>query len=174
MAMTDLMRLRNLAVLIWAVAALLLAVAFAPPLRAQRSPAERAKALDNRIMCMCGGCSEAAGKCNHMGGSFSGPCETAQKEMKEVADRIAMGQSDDLILQSFVQEYGPTVLLSPPTRGFDLWAWLMPIIFSVTGIALAGFVVMRWRHRMTVAPAPRVPPELLARARHDMHGEFDD
>jgi cytochrome c-type biogenesis protein CcmH/NrfF len=174
MAMTDLLRTRNFALLACAVAALLLAVAFAPPLQAQKSPAERAKAIDNRIMCMCGGCSEAAGKCNHMGGSFSGPCETAQKEMKEVSDRIAMGQSDDLILQSFVQEYGPTVLLSPPARGFDLWAWLMPIIVTLTGIALAGFVVMRWRHRMTVAPAPHVASDLIARARHDMRGEFDD
>src|SRR5579863_8833514 len=173
MAMTDL-RLRNLAALIWAVAALMLAVAFAPPLRAQRSPAERAKALDNRIMCMCGGCDEAAGKCNHMGGAFAGPCETAQKEMKEVSDRIASGQSDDLILQSFVQEYGPTVLITPAASGFDLWAWVMPIVMPLLGIVLVLFVVMRWRKRVALAGGPKISPELLARAQSEMNRRVDD
>ena len=94
--------------------------------------------------------------------------------MKEVAARIASGQSDDLILQSFVQEYGPTVLISPPTAGFDLWAWLMPIIVPLAGIALALFFIMRWRKRVAVAPAPRVSSELLARAQQDLSGRLDD
>src|SRR5579875_3041882 len=141
--------------------------------RAQKSPAERARVLDNRIMCMCGGCSDAAAKCNHMGGAFAGPCETAQKEMAEVAQRVASGQSDSLILQSFVQEYGPTVLISPPARGFDLWAWIMPIIAALAGIALALLFIARWHRRHATAPAPRVNPELLARVQHEMHGEFD-
>ena len=154
--------------------ALLFAIAFAPLLQAQKSPAERAKVLDDSIKCMCGGCDEAAGKCNHSGGAFAGPCDTAKKEMKEVAERIAMGQSDDLILQSFVQEYGPTVLISPPTKGFDLWAWLMPIIVPLAGIGLALFFILRWKKRVAAAPAPRVSSELLARAQQDLSGRLDD
>lgn len=109
-----------------------------------------------------------------MGGAFAGPCATAQQEMKEVAERVQSGQSDDLILQSFVQEYGPTVLISPPARGFDLWAWIMPVIVALAGIALAVFVIQRWRLRVAVASANRVSPELLARIRHEMDSEFDD
>jgi hypothetical protein len=144
---------------------------FAPPARAQ---SDRAKALGTKIMCMCGGCSDAAGKCTHMGGAFAGPCETAQKELKEVDERVSSGSSDDLILQSFVQEYGPTVLISPPAKGFDLWAWLMPIVMLLAGALLASYVVLQWRRRTEVAPAARVSPDLLARARHQMGGEHDD
>jgi hypothetical protein len=78
--MTDILLVKRKLAL--SAAALFLAGAIALPVVAQKSPEERAKALDDRIMCMCGGCDEAAGKCNHMGGAFAGPCETAQKEMK--------------------------------------------------------------------------------------------
>ena len=135
---------------------------------------DRAKKLGTKVMCMCGGCSDAAGKCTHMGGAFAGPCEKAQAELREIDERIASGSSDDLILQSFVQEYGPTVLISPPAKGFDLWAWLMPGIMLLAGAVLAVLVVLQWRRRAAVRPAPRISPELLARARHEMGGELDD
>jgi cytochrome c-type biogenesis protein CcmH len=152
--------------------ALVLAASFSAPMRAQDAPSTKVKALSDRIMCMCGGCSDAAGKCTHSGGAFAGPCAFAQKEIKEVSDRVTSGQSDDLVLQSFVQEYGPTVLISPPAAGFDLWAWLMPILVSLGGIAVALFVVTRWKRR--AAAAPRVSSDLLARARREMDSGIND
>jgi cytochrome c-type biogenesis protein CcmH len=173
MPMTNASRIRIPALVLFLVGcALVLAASFSLPLRAQDQPSTRAKALNDRIMCMCGGCSDAAGKCTHSGGTFAGPCAFAQKKMKEVSDRVASGQSDDLILQSFVQEYGPTVLISPPAAGFDLWAWLMPILVSLGGIAVALLVVRRWKRR--AAAAPRVSSDLLARAQHDMSARLDD
>jgi len=133
-----------------------------------------AKKLGNRVMCMCGGCNDTAAKCNHMGGNFSGPCETAQAELKELNDRVGQGKSDDLVLQSFVQEYGPTVLISPPATGFDLWAWLMPVIAPLIGIALVWMVVARWRRKLAVAGGPPISPELLARARNDISRHADE
>jgi hypothetical protein len=149
--------------------AVALALVCAPAARAQKT--DRAKALGNRVMCMCGGCNDAAAKCNHMGGNFSGPCETAQGELKEIDDRIAQGQSDDLILQEFVQEYGPTVLLSPPTKGFDMWAWIMPVLVPLIGLLLVWMVVSRWRRRVALAGGPAVPADLLARARREIGNE---
>ncbi|MGH9866441.1 MAG: cytochrome c-type biogenesis protein, partial [Candidatus Acidiferrales bacterium] len=127
-----------------------------------------------RIMCMCGGCNDTAAKCNHMGGTFAGPCETAQAELKKLNDRVGQGKSDDLVLQSFVQEYGPTVLISPPARGFDLWAWLMPVIAPLIGIALVWMFVVRWRRKMALAGGPPISPELLARARNDISRHADE
>lgn len=150
--------------------ALAATLVFTMPAHAQ---SDRAKTIGTKVMCMCGGCSDAAGKCTHMGGAFAGPCETAQKELREVDARISTGSSDDLILQSFVQEYGPTVLISPPARGFDLWAWLMPLVMLLAGAIVAGLVVMRWKRRTVAAPSPRIPPELLARARHQMGADDD-
>ena len=144
----------------------------APSARAQKS--DRAKAVGDRVMCMCGGCSDAAGKCTHSGGAFAGPCDTAKGELKEIDDRIAQGQSDDLILSEFVQEYGPTVLLSPPAKGFDLWAWIMPVIVPLFGLLVVWVVVSRWRRRVTLAGGPPVSVDLLTRARDEMGGEEDE
>lgn len=141
------------------------------PTRAQN---ERAKDLGTKIMCMCGGCTDAAGKCTHSGrGTFAGPCAFAQNELKEVDARVSAGSSDDLILQSFVQEYGPTVLISPPAKGFDLLAWLMPFVMLLAGAALVLYIVSQWKRRTALAPAPKVSPELLSRIRHQIGGEND-
>lgn len=155
--------------------AIALCCARAGPASAQDPLAgEGAKKLGNRVMCMCGGCNDTAAKCNHMGGSFAGPCETAQAELKQLNDRVGQGKSDDLVLQSFVQEYGPTVLISPPATGFDLWAWLMPVIAPLIGIALVWIVVARWRRKLAVAGGPPISPELLARARNDISRHADE
>ncbi|HEV2490973.1 MAG TPA: cytochrome c-type biogenesis protein CcmH [Candidatus Acidoferrales bacterium] len=146
--------------------ALILAVSILTPAQAPRS--DRAKALGDRVMCMCGGCTDAAGRCTHSGGAFSGPCDTAKGELKEIDDRIAQGQSDDLILSEFVQEYGPTVLLSPPAKGFDMWAWIMPVVVPLFGLAIVWMIVSRWRRRVTLAGGPGVSVDLLTRARNEM------
>jgi len=159
-----------------AVTALILALlfaAFAPLSRADN--AERAKTLSKKVMCMCGGCNDTAGTCNHTGGAFSGPCDTAKAMQKEVADRVARGDSDDLILQSFVQEYGPTVLPEPPKKGFTWLVWVMPILAPLIALYLIWEVVRRWR-RQTLAPAggPPVSPELLDRARREADRGSDE
>ena len=151
--------------------AFVLGILFAAPAHAQVA---RAQALGTKIMCMCGGCTDAAGKCTHSGGAFAGPCATARAELKEVDERIANGSSDDLILQSFVQEYGPTVLISPPAKGFDLWAWLMPFVALLIGVILALYVILRWKRRAAVAPAARISPEMLSRVRHESGGDGDE
>ncbi len=158
-------------------AALLLAVllfALAPASRADDSP--RAKALSKKVMCMCGGCNDTAGTCNHTGGAFSGPCDTAKAMHKEVAQRVDRGDSDDLILQSFVQEYGPTVLPDPPKKGFTWLVWIAPVIAPLIALFLISEVVRRWRRRVALAAAggPSISPELLDRARRESGRESDE
>jgi cytochrome c-type biogenesis protein CcmH/NrfF len=160
-----------------AVAAVLLAVMFlalAPAGRADDSP--RAKALSKKVMCMCGGCNDTAGTCNHTGGAFSGPCDTAKAMQKEVAQRVDRGDSDDLILQSFVQEYGPTVLPDPPKKGFTWLVWIAPVVAPLIALFLIWEVVRRWRRRAALAPAggPSISPELLDRARRESGRESDE
>jgi cytochrome c-type biogenesis protein CcmH/NrfF len=38
------------------------------------------------------------------------------------------GDNDDLVLQGFVQEYGPTVIAAPTSTGFNRVAWIMPFL----------------------------------------------
>jgi len=140
--------------------------------------AERAHALSLRLKCMCGGCDDTAGTCNHSGGAFAGPCATARAELKEINQRIERGESDDLILQDFVQEYGPSVLVTPPAKGFDWLVWVMPIALPLLAFMLVWEVVRRWRRRATVQPAavagPPVSDELIARARREAEKGSDE
>ncbi len=130
----------------------------------------RVQKLGNELMCMCG-CNQILIQCDHQG---SDQCMMHDREMAEVQQRVASGQSNSLILQSFVQEYGPQVLVVPPAKGFDLTAWLMPIFASLIGLSLLIIVVQRWRERglkPAVAAGPKVKPEHLARARADIEKE---
>lgn len=160
------------------------ASAIAPALAAQQAAAPalnsqqtgRAKALGKRVKCMCGGCDDAAGTCTHSGGQFAGPCDTAKAELKEIDERVARGDSDDLILQSFVQEYGPTVLIEPPKTGFNWVAWIMPIAVPIVAFLLVWQLVRRWRHRAELAPAggPPISQELVSRAREEARKDSNE
>jgi cytochrome c-type biogenesis protein CcmH len=132
----------------------------------------RVQKLGNQLMCMCG-CNQILVECNHQG---TDDCLMHDKEMAELEHRVAGGESNSLILQSFVQEYGPQVLVVPPARGFDLTAWLMPIFASLFGLSLAIIIVGRWRERAVrgapvPAARPKVRPDLVERARAETEDE---
>ena len=95
--------------------------------------------------------------------------------LKELDDRVARGDSDQLILQSFIQEYGPTVLAEPPAKGFNWAAWVIPVLVPLLALYGVWEMVRRWRKRAALAPAggPNVSAELLDRARHESEKESD-
>jgi len=131
-----------------------------PVAKAQDSP--HAKELGQKLMCVCG-CNQILGSCNHVGCSYS------HEMMKEVEDRVARNEPDDLTLQAFVQEYGPTVLSSPPAKGFNRIAWIAPIVFPLVALGLLWDVVRRWKRKGAVATAsgPRVSADLIERAQRE-------
>lgn len=161
------------------LAAALLLVISCPSAKAiTPTQAERAHALSLRLKCMCGGCDDTVGTCNHSGGAFAGPCATAKAELKEIDLRISRGESDDLILQDFVQEYGPGVLISPPAKGFDWLVWVMPVLLPLLAFVLVWQVVRRWRRRSTLQPVaadgPPISADLLERARRESEKDPDE
>jgi len=142
-------------------------LALAPPSQAQETA--RAKALGARMMCTCG-CNQVLTACNHVG------CTSSAAMLKELDQRIAGGGSDDLILQSFIQEYGLTVLVDPPKRGFTALVWIAPIVLPFFALYLIWELVRRWRHRAVLSPAggPPISPELLHRARSESDKDLDE
>jgi cytochrome c-type biogenesis protein CcmH/NrfF len=146
---------------------------------------DRAHQVGAKLKCMCGGCDQSAARCYHVGGSYSGPCETAKQEIKEIEAHIAQSQSDDQILQAMIAEYGPLAYVEPPKRGFGLVAWLMPVLYLLVGTGLVVVVMKRWSRRSPAAPAAvaaaraargaaQVTPELLARARELARRKTED
>ena len=102
--------------------------------------ADRFQTLGNKMMCMCG-CNQILLQCNHVGCSYS------DRMRAELSQGLTRGDSDDLVMQSFVQKYGATVLAAPTATGFNLVAWIMPFAIFAGGLVLAVMVVRRWHER---------------------------
>jgi cytochrome c-type biogenesis protein CcmH len=67
------------------------------------------------------------------------------REMKsEVASRVAACQTEQQILDAMVAEFGPTVLSTPRTHGFDLLAWILPLGGAIIGAAALAVGARRW------------------------------
>jgi cytochrome c-type biogenesis protein CcmH len=118
-------------------------------------PQERFNDLGHKMMCTCG-CGQVLLECNHVG------CPVSGGMREELTANIASGLNDSLVLQSFVQKYGATVLAAPTTQGFDLLAWILP--FAVAAIGLVGtiFLVRHWaRNQPRLAPVGKMTPAQL-------------
>lgn len=167
---------------------LALAVALTAP-GAQRLLADqndRAHQIGAKLKCMCGGCDQSAAKCYHVGGTYSGPCDTAKGMLKEIDAHIAQDKNDEQTLQAMIAEYGPLAYVEPPKSGFGLVAWLMPILYLLGGTGLVIVIMKRWRRRPAAVSgasmaaagaghaAVNVTPELLARARELARRETED
>ena len=63
-----------------------------------------------------------------------------------VIDKLATGWSDQQIKDFFVERYGPSVLMAPPTEGINLAAWIVPPA-TMLGAVIALLLALRWMRR---------------------------
>ena len=91
--------------------------------------------------------------------------------LQEAEQHIAKGETDERVMQAFVQEFGTTVYAEPPKSGFSLVAWVMPTVYLVLGALVVIFVISRWVKKnpsettASTVPARPIAPELLERAK---------
>jgi cytochrome c-type biogenesis protein CcmH len=102
--------------------------------------------LGHKLMCRCG-CNQILLECNHVGCSYS------EKMRQELLAGVRSPDSDDLVLQQFVQEYGEVVLAAPTSTGFNRVAWITPFAVLGAGILAVVCVVRRWKSRPPSPPA---------------------
>lgn len=67
--------------------------------------------------------------------------------------RIAAGDTKSEIKQRLVDDFGEQVLASPPKRGFNLLAWVLPPAGAVVAAGFLGVLAVRWSRRRGVAEA---------------------
>ena len=108
----------------------------------------RFNALGHQLMCACG-CNQVLLECNHVG------CTYSDRMRGELTAGIERGDNDSLVLQSFVQKYGNTVLAAPTTTGFNRIAWIMPFAVFALAIILTVWLVRLWKARAVAQPVPR-------------------
>jgi cytochrome c-type biogenesis protein CcmH/NrfF len=104
--------------------------------------------LGHQLMCMCG-CNQVLLECNHVG------CTYSDRMRNELTAAIERGDNDSLVLQSFVQKYGNTVLAAPTTTGFNRVAWIMPFAVFVLACGVTVWLVRMWKARTVAQPVPR-------------------
>ena len=115
--------------------------------------------LGHSMMCTCG-CGQVLLECNHVG------CQSSDKMRNELTASLNRGDNDDLILQGFVQNYGPTVIAAPTATGFNYVAWVMPFVALALGMAFVVMVVRSWKNK----PAPALADGIIV----SQGGELDD
>ena len=88
----------------------------------------------------------------------------AERERAFIRRLISEGQSKDEIKNALVLEYGPEVLATPDTQGFDLIAWIIPGVGIAAGVLGLGFGISRWRRSARRAAAAGEAPAPLEAA----------
>jgi cytochrome c-type biogenesis protein CcmH len=97
----------------------------------------------------------------------------ARRMMVFIAYRIRSGDTKSEIERKLVAQFGPEVIAKPSKHGFDLVAWLLPLVLVGGGAVVLGAAVWRWRKESTTAPVPAVEaldPELERRIDDELAG----
>jgi cytochrome c-type biogenesis protein CcmH len=68
----------------------------------------------------------------------------AQRIKAYIQLRISQGATRSQIKRELVDQWGTRILAAPPRHGFDLLAWLLPIVGVLGGAAVIGALAWRW------------------------------
>ena len=118
-------------------AALLLA---APAAASEQHPT--LNELENQIMCpVCAGETLA-----------QSDSPAARQVEAVIREKIAAGWTKSRIERLLVAEYGEQILAAPPRHGFDLLAWVLPLVGIGVGAAVLGALAWRWTRARDPAP----------------------
>lgn len=91
--------------------------------------------VEDEVMCpVCGTTLELAS---------DSPQAIDEREL--IRDLIAEGRTKEEIKDELVSEFGPEVLATPSTEGFDLAAWIVPGVAVIAGACAAFIGLRRWR-----------------------------
>jgi cytochrome c-type biogenesis protein CcmH/NrfF len=116
-----------------ALLVLVLAAAIPLPVLAA-TPQTNVNEVEGEVMCpICGTLLELA------------ESPQAQRERVLVKHLIAEGKTKAEVKDALVAQYGPAVLALPQGSGFDLSAYLVPLIAFVVAVIALAFGVLRWR-----------------------------
>ncbi len=124
---------------------LLMVLLFSSPLRVSAATLSE---VSKEFICQCG-CNMVLLNCSH------GECASRTAMNTIVGQKLDQGLTKEEIVQFFVAEYGEQVLASPPKKGFNLVAWIMPFAAILAGGLVIYLVLKKWVFQgrlATVAP----------------------
>ncbi len=95
--------------------------------------------VGDKLACLCGACKNSVATCPML------ECHYAHPARQQIMSMQAAGTSDDVIVASFVKKSGLQALSEPPTEGFSLMAWVMPVFAILLGLTMIWLFVKRIR-----------------------------
>lgn len=132
-----------------ALAALALGLLTAAGAVAAPTPKTTVNDVEDEVMCpVCGTLLELADS------------PQARREKVFVAKLVAAGKSKAEVKDALVAQYGSDVLALPKASGFDLTAYLVPILAILLAAVAVAYSVLRWRRGgdgPAAGEAPRPP-----------------
>ena len=130
----------------------------------------RYKGLGHRVICTCEipkaagfgdkGCHQALFECDHL------DCPTSKRMRQELKAALQNSDTDDMILNSFVQRYGASVLQVPREMS-DRLVWIVALaILVIICIIMLFLRKQRSRAAMLTATAPQPQSSKVDALRH--------
>jgi cytochrome c-type biogenesis protein CcmH len=111
--------------------------------------------LENEVMCPVCGTTLA-----------QSDSAAAKQIEREIQVRIRAGWTKTQIENLLVQQYGESILASPPKHGFNLLAWLLPIVGLLGAATVLGVAAWGWSRG-------RADPDLPAARSSNGQGPMD-
>jgi cytochrome c-type biogenesis protein CcmH len=131
--------------------ALLALALLAPSAGAAAEPRASLPDIEDEVMCLeCGTALNVS------------TSAVADQEREFIAGLIAEGRTKAQIKDALVDEYGPRVLAEPQDDGFQLTAWIVPVLAALGALALVVLIARRWRRGAAAPIAESADPGLDA------------
>ena len=70
--------------------------------------------------------------------------ELSQQMRGVITEQLRAGKTDQQVIDYFVAKYGEWILLEPKARGFNLVAYLLPLVMLAAGIGVIFVSVRKW------------------------------
>jgi cytochrome c-type biogenesis protein CcmH len=83
----------------------------------------------------------------------------AERMRSFIRARIAAGDTKSEIKRRLVEDFGQQVLASPPKRGFNLFAWVLPPVGVLCAGAVVAVLAVRWSRRREPSDADAIQPD---------------
>ncbi len=119
---------------------------------ASEKPSLDVRRVGMRLQCQCG-CKDSVATCSMLECGFSKPAK------EKIARMLALGMSDQQIIDDFVREYGPGIYLSPPSA----FGWIVPYASVGFGLVVICLFLKKYRKPRPLAeigPIELDDPEL--------------
>jgi cytochrome c-type biogenesis protein CcmH/NrfF len=111
---------------------------------ASEKPSDDVRRVGSHLQCQCG-CKDSVATCSMLECGFSKPAK------EKIARMLAVGMSDDQIIQGFVRDNGPGIYLAPPSA----FGWVVP--YAAVGVGLLA-IWLFLKRAFKPRPIPEIGP----------------